>query len=117
MRRSLQRIRCLRCVLPGWELPERDADGALAAVDGDDRFSDPYAGSCCWAARDDLGYYDAGCPCSLADAHTLRAQAEEATEATVIGYTVQAFRERLGPAGVRDLIEHRELAPVNNLGS
>ena len=32
------------------------------------------------------------------------------TDATVIGYTVQAFRERLGPAGVRDLIEHRELA-------
>jgi putative ABC transport system ATP-binding protein len=32
------------------------------------------------------------------------------TEAIVIGYTVQAFRERLGPAGVRDLIEHRELA-------
>ena len=33
------------------------------------------------------------------------------TDAIVIGYTVQAFRERLGPAGVRDLIEHRELAP------
>jgi putative ABC transport system ATP-binding protein len=34
------------------------------------------------------------------------------SEATVIGYTVQAFRERLGPAGLRDLIEHRELAPA-----
>jgi putative ABC transport system ATP-binding protein len=31
------------------------------------------------------------------------------TDATVIGYTVQAFRERLGPTGLRDLIEHREL--------
>jgi putative ABC transport system ATP-binding protein len=32
------------------------------------------------------------------------------TDAVVIGYTGQAFRERLGPAGVRDLIEGRELA-------
>ncbi len=32
------------------------------------------------------------------------------TEAIVLGYTVQAFRKRLGPTGVRDLIEHRELA-------
>jgi putative ABC transport system ATP-binding protein len=32
------------------------------------------------------------------------------TEATVIGYTVRAFRERLGAGGVRDLIEHRPLA-------
>jgi len=39
------------------------------------------------------------------------------TDAIVIGYTVQAFRERLGPSGMRDLIEHRELAPVNNLGT
>jgi putative ABC transport system ATP-binding protein len=31
------------------------------------------------------------------------------TDAEVIGYTGKAFRERLGPAGVRDLIEHREL--------
>ena len=31
------------------------------------------------------------------------------TDATVIGYTVQAFRECLGPAGVRDLIQHREI--------
>ncbi len=30
-------------------------------------------------------------------------------EATVVGYTVQAFRERLGAGGVRDLIEHRPL--------
>ena len=29
--------------------------------------------------------------------------------AKLIGYTVQAFRERLGPGGVRDLIEHRDL--------
>jgi putative ABC transport system ATP-binding protein len=32
------------------------------------------------------------------------------TNATVVGYTVQAFRERLGAAGVRDLIEHRDIA-------
>jgi putative ABC transport system ATP-binding protein len=31
------------------------------------------------------------------------------TDATVIGYTVTAFRERLGAGGVRDLIEHRPL--------
>jgi putative ABC transport system ATP-binding protein len=31
------------------------------------------------------------------------------TDATVVGYTVQAFRERLGPTGMRDLIEHRDL--------
>jgi len=33
------------------------------------------------------------------------------TDATVIGYTVRAFRERLGIGGVRDLIEHRPLNP------
>jgi putative ABC transport system ATP-binding protein len=33
------------------------------------------------------------------------------TDATVIGYTVRAFRERLGAGGVRDLIEHRPLKP------
>ena len=32
------------------------------------------------------------------------------TDATVIGYTVQAFRERLGTGGLRDLIEHRPLS-------
>jgi putative ABC transport system ATP-binding protein len=32
------------------------------------------------------------------------------TDATVVGYTVRAFRERLGLGGVRDLIEHRPLA-------
>src|SRR6201993_1246033 len=32
------------------------------------------------------------------------------TDATVIGYTAQAFRERLGVTGVGDLIKHRELA-------
>ncbi len=32
------------------------------------------------------------------------------TDATVIGYTVQAFRERLGATGMRDLIEHREFS-------
>jgi len=32
------------------------------------------------------------------------------TNATVVGYTVQAFRERLGAAGLRDLIEHRDIA-------
>ncbi len=31
------------------------------------------------------------------------------TDATVVGYTVRAFRERLGVGGVRDLIEHRPL--------
>jgi putative ABC transport system ATP-binding protein len=31
------------------------------------------------------------------------------TDATVIGYTVSEFRERLGAGGVRDLIEHRPL--------
>jgi putative ABC transport system ATP-binding protein len=31
------------------------------------------------------------------------------TDSTVIGYTVRAFRERLGVGGVRDLIEHRPL--------
>ena len=31
------------------------------------------------------------------------------TDATVVGYTVRAFRERLGLGGVRDLIEHRPL--------
>jgi putative ABC transport system ATP-binding protein len=32
------------------------------------------------------------------------------TDATVVGYTAQAFRERLGVSGLGDLIEHRELA-------
>ena len=32
------------------------------------------------------------------------------TDATVVGYTAQAFRQRLGAAGVRDLIEHRDIA-------
>jgi len=31
------------------------------------------------------------------------------TDATVVGYTVAAFRERLGAGAVRDLIEHRPL--------
>ena len=31
------------------------------------------------------------------------------TKATVVGYTVRTFRERLGLGGVRDLIEHRPL--------
>jgi putative ABC transport system ATP-binding protein len=37
------------------------------------------------------------------------ATARARTAATVIGYTVQQFRERLGATGVRDIIEHREL--------
>lgn len=37
------------------------------------------------------------------------ATARARTDATVVGYTVQAFRERLGPTGVRSLIEHRSL--------
>ncbi|GAB7143178.1 ATP-binding cassette domain-containing protein [Mycobacterium riyadhense] len=31
------------------------------------------------------------------------------TDATAVGYTAQAFRERLGGGGLRDLIEHRAL--------
>ena len=38
---------------------------------------------------------------------TVRARGPSA----VIGYTVHAFRERLGPDGVRDLIEHKALQP------
>ncbi|KUH87500.1 MULTISPECIES: ATP-binding cassette domain-containing protein [unclassified Mycobacterium] len=38
------------------------------------------------------------------------ATAQARTDATVVGYTVQAFREQLGAAGVRELIEHRPLA-------
>ena len=37
------------------------------------------------------------------------ATARARTDATVVGYTVQAFRERLGMPGLADLIEHREL--------
>ncbi len=33
------------------------------------------------------------------------------TDSTVIAYTVAAFRERLGAAGLRDIIEHRPLPP------
>jgi putative ABC transport system ATP-binding protein len=32
------------------------------------------------------------------------------TKATAVGYTVRAFRERLGAAGVHDAIEHRPLS-------
>jgi putative ABC transport system ATP-binding protein len=38
------------------------------------------------------------------------ATARARSDATVIGYTVQAFRERLGAGGVRDLIEQRPLS-------
>jgi putative ABC transport system ATP-binding protein len=38
------------------------------------------------------------------------ATARARTDSTVVGYTAPAFRERLGMGGVRDLIEHRELA-------
>jgi putative ABC transport system ATP-binding protein len=37
------------------------------------------------------------------------ATARARCDATVVGYTVQAFRERLGLGGVRELIEHRRL--------
>lgn len=37
------------------------------------------------------------------------ASARARTDATVISYTVQAFRERLGATGSRDLIEHKAL--------
>jgi len=39
------------------------------------------------------------------------ATARARTDATVVGYTAPAFRERLGAGGLRDLIEHRKLAP------
>jgi putative ABC transport system ATP-binding protein len=32
------------------------------------------------------------------------------TDATAVGYTAQAFRERLGVGGLRDLMERHELA-------
>ena len=38
------------------------------------------------------------------------ASARARTDATVVGYTAPAFRERLGAGGVRDLIAHRKLA-------
>lgn len=31
------------------------------------------------------------------------------TDATVVGYTVQAFREKLGATGSREIVEHKEL--------
>ena len=37
------------------------------------------------------------------------ATAQARTDATVVSYTVRAFREQLGAAGTRDLIEHRPL--------
>jgi putative ABC transport system ATP-binding protein len=40
------------------------------------------------------------------------ASARARTDATVVGFTVAAFRRRLGTGGVRDLIEHRPL-PMN----
>ncbi|MBW0019461.1 MAG: ATP-binding cassette domain-containing protein [Mycobacterium sp.] len=38
------------------------------------------------------------------------ATARARTDATVVGYTAQSFRERLGAGGMREVIEHRELA-------
>lgn len=38
------------------------------------------------------------------------ATARAHTDATVVGYTVPAFRERLGVSGSRDLIEHRPMS-------
>jgi putative ABC transport system ATP-binding protein len=38
------------------------------------------------------------------------ATARARTDATAVGFTAPAFRERLGAGGVRDLIEHRKLA-------
>ena len=43
---------------------------------------------------------------------TVRAHAE----AAVTGYSVQAFRERLGAAGLRDLIEHRPIDASHRVG-
>ncbi|HET7666728.1 MAG TPA: ATP-binding cassette domain-containing protein [Mycobacterium sp.] len=39
------------------------------------------------------------------------------TDSTVVGYTVQAFRERLGMGGMRDLIAHRPLEPDDAEGA
>ena len=39
------------------------------------------------------------------------ATARARTEATVISYTVQAFRELMGSGGSRDIIEHRRISP------
>lgn len=39
------------------------------------------------------------------------ASARAGTDATVVSYTVQAFREMLGAGGSRDLIEHKSLHP------
>jgi putative ABC transport system ATP-binding protein len=32
------------------------------------------------------------------------------TDATVVGHTAQAFRERFGATGIAEVIEHKELA-------
>ena len=37
------------------------------------------------------------------------ATARARTDATVVGYSVQSFRELLGASGSRDLIQHRAL--------
>ena len=37
------------------------------------------------------------------------ASARARTDATVVSYTVQAFREMLGAGGTRDMIEHKSL--------
>jgi putative ABC transport system ATP-binding protein len=37
------------------------------------------------------------------------ASARARTDATVVSYTVQAFREMLGAGGSRDIIEHKSL--------
>ena len=37
------------------------------------------------------------------------ATARAGTDATVVSYTVQAFREMLGAGGSRDIIEHKSL--------
>ena len=48
---------------------------------------------------------EAGPVFGLPRSATVRAR----TDGTVIGYTVQAFRERLGNNGIRDLIEHKAI--------
>ncbi|MBR7517928.1 glutamine ABC transporter ATP-binding protein, partial [Mycobacterium tuberculosis] len=53
---------------------------------------------------DDSG--EIGVPFRPPRSATVRAR----SDATAVGYTVQAFRERLGVGGLRDLIEHRALA-------
>ena len=48
---------------------------------------------------------------AAAAADTINLAWDRSPDSTVVGYTVQAFRERLGMGGMRDLIAHRSLEP------